>query len=215
MTLEEVAKIVGVTRQTILKYENGLISNIPSDKIELLAKALRTSPAYIMGWADDSTVDDGDGIEVSTDVMRMTSRPLTNALPLPRTHKVPLVGTIACGRPILAVEDAEDTVDAPEFVHADFALTCKGDSMINARIFDGDIVYIRSQPEVENGQIAAVRIGDEATLKRVYYTPGSDRITLRACNPLYADMVYEGEALDQIQVLGLAVGFYSTIRHEQ
>lgn len=155
----------------------------------------------------------------NVDMNTLTGRPIiglpSNVIPLPRTHKVPLVGTIACGRPILAVEDAEDTVDAPEFVHADFALTCKGDSMINARIFDGDIVYIRSQPEVENGQIAAVRIGDEATLKRVYYTPGSDRITLRACNPLYADMVYEGEALDQIQVLGLAVGFYSTIRHEQ
>ncbi len=68
MTLEEVAKIVGVTRQTILKYENGIISNIPSDKIELLAQALHTSPAYLMGWADDPAVD-GDGVEVSTDVM--------------------------------------------------------------------------------------------------------------------------------------------------
>lgn len=68
MTLEEVAKIVGVTRQTILKYENGIISNIPSDKIELLAQALHTSPAYLMGWADDPAAD-GDGVEVSTDVM--------------------------------------------------------------------------------------------------------------------------------------------------
>ena len=87
--------------------------------------------------------------------------------------------------------------------------------MINARIFDGDTVYIRSQPQVENGQIAAVRIGEEATLKKVYYTPGSDRITLRACNPMYADMVYEGDTLNQIQILGLAVGFYSIVRHEQ
>ena len=86
---------------------------------------------------------------------------------------------------------------------------------INARIFDGDTVYIRSQPQVENGQIAAVRIGEEATLKKVYYTPGSDRITLRACNPMYADMVYEGDTLNKIQILGLAVGFYSIVRHEQ
>lgn len=71
MTLEEVAKIVGVTRQTILKYENGIISNIPSDKIELLAQALHTTPAYLMGWADDPA-DDGDSMEVSTDVMRMS-----------------------------------------------------------------------------------------------------------------------------------------------
>lgn len=73
MTLEEVAKIVGVTRQTILKYENGIISNIPSDKIELLAQALHTSPAYLMGWADDPAVY-GDGVEVSTDVMLISHR---------------------------------------------------------------------------------------------------------------------------------------------
>ena len=84
--------------------------------------------------------------------------------------------------------------------------------MINARIFDGDIVYIRSQPEVENGEIAAVRIGDEATLKKIYYTPSSDRITLRACNPMYPDMEYEGDKLDEIEVLGKAVAFTSTIR---
>ena len=198
LTQEELGLRCGTTKQTIFKYETGIITNIPLDRLEKISSVLGVLPSYLMGWDDEPAAP-----------------PLSNVIPLPRTHKVPLVGTIACGRPILAVEDAEDTVDAPEFVHADFALTCKGDSMINARIFDGDIVYIRSQPEVENGQIAAVRIGDEATLKRVYYTPGSDRITLRACNPLYADMVYEGEALDQIQVLGLAVGFYSTIRHEQ
>ncbi len=87
--------------------------------------------------------------------------------------------------------------------------------MITARIFDGDVVYIRAQPQVENGQIAAVRIGDEATLKRVYYTPGSQRVTLRSCNPLYPDMEYTGAELEQIEVLGLAVGFFSTVRHPQ
>ena len=105
----------------------------------------------------------------------------SNVLPLPKTHKVPLLGSIACGAPILAEENMIGQVDLADGVHADFALQCKGDSMINARIFDGDLVYIRIQPEVENGEIAAVRIGDEATLKRVYYTPGSNRITLRAC----------------------------------
>lgn len=198
LSAEKVAEMLHLSPATIYRYENGDIEKVPGAFLGQIAKVLNTTPSYLMGWDDEPAA------------------PVpANVLPLPRTYKVPLVGAIACGKPILAVEDAEDTVDVPEFVHADFALTCKGDSMINARIFDGDIVYIRSQPEVENGQIAAVRIGDEATLKRVYYTPGSDRITLRACNPLYADMVYEGEALDQIQVLGLAVGFYSTIRHEQ
>lgn len=138
-----------------------------------------------------------------------------NILPMPKTYKVPLVGTIACGQPILAAEESDEAVDVPEWIDADFALKCKGDSMINARIFDGDIVYIRKQPEVESGQIAAVRIDDEATLKKVYYAPDAGRIILRACNPLFSDMVYEGDVLNQIEILGLAVGFYSNVRHGQ
>ena len=135
----------------------------------------------------------------------------SNVLPLPKTHKVPLLGSIACGAPILAEENMIGQVDLADGVHADFALQCKGDSMINARIFDGDLVYIRIQPEVENGEIAAIRIGDEATLKRVYYTPGSNRITLRACNPLYPDQEYSNARLDEIKVLGKAVAFFSSI----
>lgn len=199
MTLEDIASMVGVSRQTMSRYETGVIGNIPSDKIELLAKALRTSPSYLMGWEPDS---------------RLSIPKAENIIPMPKTYTVPLVGTIACGQPILAVEEAEETVEVPSWVHADFALRCKGDSMINARIFDGDIVYIQRMPNVEPGQIAAVRVEDEATLKKVYYTPGSNRITLRACNPLYPDLVYENGSLDQIEILGLAVGFYSTVRHE-
>ena len=197
MTLEEVAALVGISRQTMSRYETGIIGNIPSDKIESLAKALRTTPAYIMGWEEHT------GKQIPS---------AANILPMPRFVKKPRLGTIACGRPILAVEEVDEFDDVPEGVDCDFTLKCKGDSMINARIFDGDIVYVKEQPEVENGQIAAVIIDDEATLKKVYYTPGSDRITLRACNPLYADMVYEGETLDQIRIVGRAVAFTSTIR---
>lgn len=199
LSAEKVAELLHLSPATIYRYENGDIEKVPGDFLGPIAQALSTTPAYLMGW---ETVE--------------SSRPLpSNVLPLPKTVKKPRLGAIACGKPILAVEEADEYDDVPEGVNCDFTLLCKGDSMITARIFDGDIVYIRSQPEVENGQIAAVRVGDEATLKKVYYTPGSDRITLRACNPLYPDMIYEGETLDQIQILGLAVGFYSTIRHEQ
>jgi len=198
-TQEELGSKCGTTKQTIFKYEGGIVTNIPLDRIQKIAYILNFSPAYLMGWEEPENL-----------------RPLPeNIIPMPKTYKVPLVGTIACGKPILAVEEADEIVDVPEWVHADLALRCKGDSMINARIFDGDIVYIHRQPTVETGQIAAVRIDDEATLKKVYYTPGSDRITLRSCNPLYPDMVYEGEELSQMEILGLAVGFYSTVRHEQ
>lgn len=132
-----------------------------------------------------------------------------NIMPMPKTYKIPLLGTIACGEPILAAENIEDEVEIPEHIHADFALRCKGDSMINARIHDGDIVYIRQQPSVNNGEIAAVLIGDEATLKRVYVH--SDHVVLQPENPSFDPLVYFGEAMEQIRILGKAVGFTSLL----
>ena len=113
-------------------------------------------------------------------------------------------------------EPTSASIIPPGFEHisADFALRCKGDSMINARIFDGDIVYIHRQPTVDNGKIAAVRIGDEATLKRIYYFPEDPRLVLRPCNPLYSDMVYCGPELDEVEIIGEAVAFTSLVRHE-
>lgn len=129
-----------------------------------------------------------------------------NIIPMPKMKKIPLVGSIACGTPILAVENIEDEVDIPEEIHADFALRCKGDSMIGADIRDGDIVYIRHQDEVNPGQIAAVLVEDEATLKRFYYDEKAGIVTLMAENPSVAPIVYQGETLNHIRVLGLAVG---------
>lgn len=134
----------------------------------------------------------------------------SNIIPMPAMRKVPLVGSIACGTPILAEENLDGDVEAPDHVRADFALRCKGDSMINARIFDGDIVYIRQQESVEHGEIAAVLIGDEATLKRVYIY--DDCISLEAENPQYKPMVYRGEEMNNIRILGKAVAFTSMIR---
>ena len=194
----QLAGLIGSSKQNLYKYENSIITNIPADKVEALAQALYTTPAYLMGWSDSPLAAD--------------PKLPDNLMPMPKMKRVPLIGTIACGQPIVAVEQASETVCLPENVDADFSLRCKGDSMINARIFDGDIVYIRQQPVVENGEIAAVIIEDEATLKRVYYTPGSDRITLRACNPMYPDMEYSGETLNRIKILGKAVAFTGIVR---
>lgn len=133
-----------------------------------------------------------------------------NIIPMPVMRKIPLVGSIACGTPILAEENLDGAVEAPDHVHADFALRCKGDSMINARIFDGDIVYIRQQETVEHGEIAAVLVGDEATLKRVYIY--DDCISLEAENPQYKPMVYRGEEMNNIRILGKAVAFTSAVQ---
>ena len=125
--------------------------------------------------------------------------------PLPAMAMVPLVGSIACGTPILAQQNIDGSVDAPEDIRCDFALRCKGDSMIDAGIHDGDAVYIRIQPEVENGEIAAVRIGEEATLKRVYYD--GTTLTLMPANAAFAPMVYTGPQLDDVHIEGRVVGW--------
>lgn len=123
-------------------------------------------------------------------------------------RELPLLGEIACGVPIFAEQYREQIPDL--YQGADFALKCKGDSMVNARIFDGDTVYIRSQSQVENGEIAAVLIDSEATLKRVYRH--ENRLELRAENPLYPALNFEGDDLNKVKILGKAVAFISKIR---
>ena len=187
MTQTELADALSTTKQNIYKYENGIISNIPSDKIEAMAEILKTTPAYLMGWEGETVLP-------------------PNIEPFGSMQKIPLVGQIACGTPILAEQNIEDYVDLPGHIRADFALTCKGESMIGAGIRTGDIVYIRKQEEVENGQIAAVMIGnDEATLKRVYTKPGV--VQLVAENPNIAPAIFIGEEAEKIHIVGLAVAY--------
>ena len=127
------------------------------------------------------------------------------------TTTLPVLGEIACGEPKFMNEEYEVYTSAQTGVKADFILIAKGDSMIGARIHDGDLVFIRKQPEVENGQIAAVAIGDEATLKR-FYRYDDDLVVLRAENPNYEDQIYRGSDLTNVKVLGLAVAFQSDVR---
>lgn len=192
LTLEQVAQEVGVGKSTVRKWENGMIANMRRDKIAALAKALHTTPGYLMGWEEAP--------QVLPD----------NIIPMPEMRQIPLLGTIACGAPILADEHIEDYIDIPSHIAADFALTCKGDSMINARIYDGDIVYIRQQETVENGDIAAVLIDTEATLKRVKLF--DDHISLEPENPLYKPLVYWEREMEQVRILGKAVAFTSAVR---
>lgn len=198
ITVDEVAKKLGKHRATIYRYESEDIRTLPTDVLEPLAAVLQTTPAALMGWEE-------------------FEKPMpSNILPVPKTYQVPLIGEIACGQPISAIEETSDMVDVPDYIQADFALRCKGDSMINARIYDGDIVYIRKQPQVENGEIAAVLIEDmaeyaEATLKRVYLSGG--QLVLQAENPQFAPIVFAGEEMKNVKVIGKAVAFTSMIKH--
>jgi len=127
-----------------------------------------------------------------------------------RPQSLPLLGEIACGQPIFTNEEREPCIP-PAGIRADFALRAHGDSMIGARITDGDLIFIRRQSAVENGEIAAVAIGDTATLKRVYYYPEEQKLSLNAENPRYAPLIYVGEELEQVQILGKAVAFQSIL----
>lgn len=123
--------------------------------------------------------------------------------PLPQLDFVPLVGRIACGEPITAEENLEGTVGVPSEWRATFTLRCEGDSMAPS-IQDGDLVAIHKQPDVEQGQIAAVRIEGEATLKRVYKYP--DRLILQPENSAYAPIMLIGEEMNTVSIEGRAVG---------
>ena len=163
-----------------------------------------------MGLTLDELLSMCDDMDVSLNDRDLVAPAPDNLLPMPAMRKIPLVGSIACGTPILAEDNREGDVDIPEHIHADFALRCKGDSMINARIYDGDIVYIRQQDSVEHGQIAAVLIDDEATLKRVHLF--EDHIVLEAENPQFRPMTFWGEEMRAIRILGRAVAFTSDVR---
>ena len=195
LTADQVAEAIGKNRATVYRYESNEIEKFPIDILYPLAEALHTTPQYLMGWDQNETAD--------------TSLP-SNIIPMPEMRQIPLVGSIACGAPILAEEHIEDYLQIPKEIHADFALQCKGDSMINARIWDGDIVYIRQQETVDSGQIAAVWIDGEATLKRVKIY--DDHISLEPENPMYKPLVYWGKEMNEVRILGKAVAFTSAVR---
>ncbi len=189
-SVQYAAQQLGLSPATIYRYENGSIEKIPSHIVTELCRLYGATPAQIFGWEESPfTIS---GIE-----------------PMPSMRSVPRLGTIACGEPILATENLSGQDEIPVGIDCDFTLICKGDSMIGARIHDGDIVCIRQQPTVENGQIAAVLIDDEATLKRVYIYP--NQIVLSAENPAYAPMIYTDDNRHQIRILGLAVYFISRL----
>lgn len=197
LTQAELAKKVGYSdKSMIAKIESGIV-DITRNKIMQFADALGTTPAYLMGWEDSPTDD--------------TLPQYPNIYPI-KTKRFPLLGEIACGEPIFANEDRESYVEASTDIHADFCLKAHGDSMINARIQDGDIVFIRSQPMVENGEIAAVIIEDTATLKRVFFYPKKSQLILQAENPAYAPIIYTGEDINTITILGKAIAFQSDVK---
>ena len=192
LTVEELAHKMGYKdKSSISKIENGK-ADIPQSKIAAFADALETTPAYLMGWEE----------QPSPAASREPTIP-PGFQPMPEMDMVPLVGRIACGTPITAEQNVERIVCVPSKWRSTFTLTCKGDSM-EPRIHDGDLVAIRKQPEVENGEIAAVRIGEEATLKHVYLH--ENFIELRPENPAFNSIILSREDMNDVVIEGKAVG---------
>ena len=183
-------------RNDISQYISGRC--VPGQrKLFLLSQALHVSELWLMGVDVDPTP------RVESDALDLVE----NVVKRVQLKKFPMLGEIACGSPIEANQECDVFIVANNDINADFCLTAKGDSMINARIFDGDIVFIRQQPTVNNGEIAAVAIENEVTLKRVYLY--ENRLELRPENPTYPVLNYEGVQLDAIRIIGKAVAFQS------
>ncbi|MCB5373987.1 helix-turn-helix domain-containing protein [Amedibacillus dolichus] len=195
---------LGLSHGTIGMYENG--KREPNYEIlESIADYFNVDMNYLLGktlvrnsYRELGTTDNDDYLSFDN-IFRIEKK------------KLPFLGYIACGEPIFADEDRESYMMVGMDIKADFCLKCKGDSMINARIHDGDIVFIRKQDIVANGEIAAIIIEEEATLKRFYYYKDQNMVILKPENPKYEDIVLMGEKLEKVKVLGKAVAFQSDV----
>lgn len=188
----QVARELQIPYTTFVNYENEA-REPNSEVLIMIANYFHVSVDYLIG---------------RTENRHGNSLPVSNLVPLKHIIKVPIIGRIACGSPILAEQNYEGQTFCPDEVNADFALRCQGDSMIDANIQDGDIVFIKDTPEVENGEIAAVVVGEEATLKKVYYH--DDTVTLIPANSSYEPMVFKKDEINDIRICGKAV---AVLRH--
>lgn len=194
MTQTDLALKMGYAdKSMIAKIEKGNV-DLPQSKILAFANVLETTPSELMGW----------------DYETESTETVDNVYKLDKI-KLPVLGKVACGEPIYADEDRESYIMVGTDIRADFCLKCQGDSMINARIHDGDIVFVRKQDIVNNGEIAVVIIDDEATLKRFYYYREQNLVVLKPENPKYADIVLSDDKLNEVKVLGKAIAFQSDV----
>lgn len=181
---QKLADHLDVARSTVAMWEVG--PNQPDSEMLLrIADYFDVTIDYLLGRSDDSEA-------------------LSGFYPV-KKKKFPVLGKVACGEPIFADEDRETWITASGDIDADFCLVAQGDSMTGAHIEDGDIVFIKQMDVVENGYIAVVLIGDEATIKYIDYRPETSTLILTPANPAFRTQVYQGPELETIRVIGMAV----------
>jgi repressor LexA len=205
LSQQKLSEATGLTKSSINMYERG--EREPGlQTVATLAHYFKVDTDYLLGQSEYRSKAEWLQAAQGKQVPHLPKEVLSVA-----GKTFPLLGDIACGEPIFAEEEQNCFGEAGGDLRADFCLRAKGDSMIGARIMDGDLVFIRAQSTVENGEIAAVIIEDSATLKRVYYYPEEGKLSLNAENPRYAPLIYVGEELNHIRILGKAVAFQSKI----
>lgn len=197
-TVKSFAKSINIPYNTLLSMLNGSIGGAAVDSAIKICQAL------------DIPTDALKEKEITEEViLKYNNSIVLNNIMNIEHKRLPMLGKIACGKPIMADEVFDGYVNVGSQIHADFCLRAVGDSMIGARIYDGDIVFIRQQPEVENGEIAAVAIDDSVTLKRVYVS--EDYIELIAENPKFKPLRIRKEDAENIKILGKAVAFQGDV----
>ena len=174
-----------------------------------ISKGTGVSCATLTSWKNGTYTPKLDKIKSIADFLGVDVSAITEGS---GENRLPILGSVACGSPLFAEENVEGYASPCYGIGADFCLFAKGDSMVGARIFEGDLVYIKKQPRVENGEIAAVLVEDSATLKRVYLYPEEGKLVLAPENPKYKPLVFVGKELLGIQILGKAVAFQSEVR---
>lgn len=196
LTQKDLCEYLGLKNKSFTEWKAGRSTSYMK-KLPDIAKYLDVSIDYLWGNETDEKQFDIFSVPSITPVKKI---------------KLPILGNVACGEPIWAEQDYDGYIEVEGGVRADFCLRCHGDSMIGARIYDGDIVLVKKQPQVENGEIAVVLINDEATLKRVAFYPEKQMLILKPENSNYQDMIFTGEELNEIKILGKAVAFQSIVR---
>lgn len=185
-TQAQIGEMLGVTQQAVAKWERDIAEPRHSD-LATLAKLYNTSVDSLLGLSTPKIVVDS------------------------RCFRTPRLASVACGQPIFAEDDLDDYVLQSVEPNADFCVIAKGDSMINARIFDGDTVFVRQQEMVDNGEIAVVAVDDTATIKRVYYYAEDARLVLMPENPAHSPLVYVRQELNHVRILGKVISFFSHV----
>lgn len=211
LTQKQFADVLGIDEKIVAMLEDGQ-EELCKEILYKICDALDLIPGNIIPGDDEELDEDTKYLLSRRKRDRLYLHRFSEVRPITR-KRLPMLGNVACGEPVFANEEHDAYIDVDLDIAADFCLTVKGDSMINARIFDGDILFVKKQDTVNDGEIAVVLIEDEATVKRVYYDKENNILTLMPENPIHKPMRFEGEKLNQIRILGKIVFGQYQIEH--